>query len=175
MKIPAAPIFLLGFLLASASHADTLNGRVASITDGDTLVVLDASNTQHKIRLAGIDAPERAQPFGNKSKTSLGEMSFGQDAQVEWSKHDRYGRIVGKVLVPLPGCHNTCVPTLDVGLAQLVRGMAWWYRQYANEQSPGDREDYERAEFEAQTRRVGLWGEKNPVPPWEWRHQRRKP
>src|SRR5680860_483078 len=79
--------------------ADTLSGRVVAIADGDTLTLLDASNTQHKIRLSGIDAPESGQPYGSVSGDNLGKLVFGQHVAVDWNKLDRYGRIVGKVLV----------------------------------------------------------------------------
>ena len=73
------------------------------ITDGDTLVVLDAGNTQHKIRLPGIDATESNQPFGKRSKQALSALVAGQRVEVDWHKHDRYGRIVGKVIVQVKG------------------------------------------------------------------------
>ncbi len=169
-------VLLAGILAASPGVlAEVLLGRVVAIADGDTLTVLDASNAQHKIRLAGIDAPEKAQPFGQRSRQNLGALAFGKDVKVEWNKRDRYGRTVGKVWVESPDapCRGKpdCPKTLDVGLAQLTQGLAWWYRTYANEQSPEDQGRYEHAEFEAKIRRAGLWAEKNPVPPWEWRHR----
>jgi endonuclease YncB( thermonuclease family) len=78
---------------------------------------------------------------------------------VEWSKLDRHKRIVGKVLDGQQ----------DVNLALVRDGLAWWYRKYANEQSPVDRNLYEAAEAKAKTERVGLWSDPAPVPPWEWR------
>lgn len=105
----------------------------------------------------------------------LGALAFGKDVKVEWNKRDRYGRTVGKVWVESPDapCRGKpgCPKTLDVGLAQLTQGLAWWYRTYANEQSPEDQGRYEHAEFGAKIRRSGLWSEKNPTPPWEWRHR----
>ena len=136
-------------LLAPLAYAETLTGRVVGIADGDTITVLDASNQQHRIRLYGIDAPEKKQPFGSRAKQNLGSLAFGKDATVEWTKLDRYGRIVGKVIVD----------GQDVGLQQLQAGLAWWYRQYAREQSPQDRAAYSRAEDEARIARVGLWGD----------------
>ena len=95
-----------------------------------------------------------------------------KEVRVEFNKHDRYGRIVGKVWVTPPDC-PTCGKTLDVGLAQITTGMAWWYRKYANEQSPEDQGRYEFAEQEAKAKRVGLWQDKNPQPPWEFRRMSR--
>ena len=68
------------------------------IVDGDTLVVLDGGEQQHKVRLAGIDCPERKQPWGQRAKQALSGYVFDRDVAVDWGKRDRYGRIVGKVL-----------------------------------------------------------------------------
>lgn len=102
-------------LLAPLAYAETLTGRVVGIADGDTITVLDTSNQQNRIWLNGIDAPEKKQPFGSRAKQNLSSRAFGKDAQVEWSKLDRYGRIVGKVIVD----------GQDVGLQQLQAGLAW--------------------------------------------------
>ena len=108
------------------SRAPRLSPRVVGVSDGDTITVLDSYNQQHRIRLYGIDAPEKKQPFGSRAKQNLSSLAFGRGATVEWSKTDRYGRIVGKVTVSGE----------DVGLRQLQAGLAWWYRQYAREQRP---------------------------------------
>ena len=131
-------IFWVVLLLALASRAvdaATLDGRVVGVSDGDTVTVLDADRQQHKIRLGGIDAPEKAQPFGQRSKENLSRMVFGNDVRVQWDKRDRYGRIVGKIWVRPVSC-PTCPMTLDAGHAQITVGLAWWYRKYAKEQSP---------------------------------------
>lgn len=148
-------------MLAVASFtaaADTLTGLVMGITDGDTLTLL-VERQEYKIRLAGIDAPERRQAWGEKSKTNLSRLAFNQQATADCPKIDRYGRKVCKV----------GVSGRDVGLAQVEDGMAWWYRKYANEQSAEDRGTYENAELMAKLRRLGLWGDTNPMPPWEFR------
>lgn len=157
---------LLGCSTAYATNR--LTGFVVAVSDGDTITVLDADKRQHKVRLAGIDAPEKAQAFGDRSKTNLSRLLFNQDVRVEWKKFDRYQRIVGKVIAKSPDCPS-CGLILDAGLAQITSGMAWWYRDYAKEQSAEDRARYEHAEFEAKIRRVGLWNDKNPIPPWAWR------
>ena len=76
-------LLVLSVLLVSIAHADTLTGRVVGVADGDTITVLDADRQQHKIRLGGIDAPEKAQPFGQRSKENLSRMVFGKDVRVE--------------------------------------------------------------------------------------------
>lgn len=151
--------------LACTAYAETVSGRVVSVADGDTITVLDSDRVQHKIRLAGIDAPERKQAFGNRSKESLSDLVFGKTVNVETGKRDRYGRLVGKVLVN----------TQDVNLVQVERGMAWFYRQYQREQSPNDRKLYEAAEDAAKAGKRGLWRDVDPVPPWEFRHGKSKP
>ena len=140
MRLAMAYVLALGLLAAWATHADEIVGRVVGIADGDTITVLDASKTQHRIRLAGIDAPERGQPGGQRSKESLSALVYNQPVRVESSKRDRFDRVVGKVWVASPDspCRGKpdCPTTLDAGLAQITMGRAWWFRKYADEQSP---------------------------------------
>jgi endonuclease YncB( thermonuclease family) len=136
---------------------------VVAIADGDTLTMVDTGRRQHKVRLAGIDAPENGQPFGNQAKQSLAALAAGKVVIVEYHKRDKYGRLVGKVLVS----------GADVNLEQVRRGLAWHYREYANEQTPADRTAYGVTEFAARTAGRGLWADRRPVPPWEWRNKRR--
>ena len=138
-------------------------GRVVGIDDGDTITVVDSSNQNHRIRLAGIDAPEKAQAFGTQSKENLSKAVFNKVVTVAWSKHDRYGRIVGKV-----GLSNR-----DVCLDQVAAGLAWHYKDYEEEQTPEDRLLYAQTEIIAKSSGIGLWNDSNPIPPWEFRRQRR--
>jgi len=161
-------------LSAGVVMADTLTGKVVGVSDGDTITVLDRDKRQHKIRVAGIDAPEKNQPFGQRSKENLSRLVFGKEVDVQWSKHDRYQRIVGKVMMAEPGCQRPdCAKILDAGLGQITTGLAWWYRKYAKEQSLEDAGAYEVAEQEAQARRIGLWHDTDPTPPWDWRRKDR--
>jgi len=115
----------------------SFRGTVVGIADGDTLTILDANHDEQRVRLAGIDAPERGQPFGRSAKESLSDIALGKVADVEWATRDRYGRIVGKVMLPDPGCPTReCPNTFDAGLAQLPRGSPWWYREYPARQAP---------------------------------------
>jgi endonuclease YncB( thermonuclease family) len=164
-------IFLMLFLCSASVLAD-ITGRVVSVTDGDTIKVLDSTNTQHKIRLTGIDAPERGQPFGTKSKDHLAFMVANKEVLVESDKNDRYGRVLGKVWVQPSDC-PTCGKTLDVNHAQVLAGMAWWYRYYAKEQSPEDQGRYESAEDEAKARGWVLWADPHPINPYDWRKGKR--
>ena len=158
-------------LATSPVNAD-ISGKVVGVTDGDTIKVLDHNSVQHKIRLTGIDAPEKAQPFGNASRKHLAFMVAGKEVRIETSKNDRYGRVLGKVWVQPRDCPG-CGKTLNVNLAQILSGMAWWYRDYARDQSPQDRGRYESAVVEARKRKLGLWSEPNPIPPWAWRRGQR--
>lgn len=161
IKLIQLPLLLLAFV-SGPSIADTLQGRVVRILDGDTVSVLDASNTEHRIRLMGIDAPEKKQAFGGKSKQSLSDLVYDKLVVVEYSKTDRYGRTVGKILVD----------GLDANLEQIKAGMAWHYKKYQNEQPEDDRSEYARSEEQARTEKRGLWIEPEPTPPWEWRKQK---
>ena len=167
MKILLLPLLLL----AVPAFAD-ITGHVVAVTDGDTIKVLDDNNAEHKVRLTGIDAPERGQPFGTVSRKHLASMVAGKQVFVESDKKDRYGRDLGKVWVQPSDCPS-CGKTLDANYAQLLAGMAWWYRYYANEQSEEDRGRYESAEEEAKARKWGLWSDPNPINPYEWRNRDR--
>ena len=113
-------------LISCAIEAGTLQGKVVGVADGDTITVLDATYTQHKIRMQGIDAPEKAQPFGQKSKQSLSQLVYNKQVTVEYQKKDKYGRVVGKILL-----NNTDVclshdSFLEIGERGFGRGFVAW-------------------------------------------------
>lgn len=173
-RLICSGLALVLLVSAGAVWADTVTGRVVAVTDGDTIKVLDSDKRQHTIRVAGIDAPEKKQPFGQRSKENLSRLVFGKEVDVQWSKRDRYQRIVGKVMVAELACQRPdCSKTLDAGLGQVTAGFAWWYRKYAREQPAEDAGAYEFAEQEARARHVGLWRDADPMPPWEWRRKDR--
>lgn len=160
----AAALLLAALLLPLQASADTLTGHVIGVTDGGTITLLDASKTQHKIRVAGIDAPEKKQPFGQRSKESLSDMAYDRELSIEWTKKDRYERIVGKLI----GKEGR-----DLNLEQVKLGMAWHYKKYEKEQSPEDRRLYAAAEDAAGGKRLGLWSAPNSAPSWEYRKEKR--
>ena len=135
-----------------------ITGRVVRVADGDTVSVLDGSNTQHKIRLHGIDTPERNQRHGKKSWDALSDMVSGRNVGVVVLGRDSYGRSNGTVYL---GERN-------INLAMVAAGHAWWYRYYA----PDDRL-LEAAEGKARAAKLGLWAEPDPMPPWDWRRQQK--
>ena len=167
-----AALLLSITFVAMPAHAYELSCKVVGVTDGDTVTCLTADRKQEKIRLQGIDAPESKQPFGQRSEQNLSDLVYGKSVTVKWNKRDRWKRILGSVWVTPSDC-PTCGHTLDVGAAQLSVGMAWWFRRYAKEQPVQQRHQYEFEETEAKARRAGLWGDSNPVPPWEWRSRER--
>ena len=163
MKKRTLAAFMLLAVFACDAFAATLAGRVVGVSDGDTVTVLTAENRQYKIRLSGIDAPEKKQPFGAFAKETLARQLFGQAVTVEWSKTDRYGRIVGKIEID----------GVDINLEQVREGSAWVYTQYLRELTIGDRRLYLEVEQQAKSRHAGLWLDANPEPPWQWRKDRR--
>jgi endonuclease YncB( thermonuclease family) len=162
-------------LIPLSVWANTLQGKVIKVADGDTVTILDDSGKKHRIRLAGIDAPEKDQPYGDVSTQSLVELVSGKTVTIEYEKRDRYKRIVGKVLVDPPGevfCMAIdCVKKIDAGLEQIKKGLAWHYKKYQSEQTEEDRKLYSNAEQEARNRQVGLWVNEVPITPWEWRRR----
>jgi endonuclease YncB( thermonuclease family) len=150
-------------VLCNSVFAESYTARVVSIADGDTVTVLDAENRQHKIRLVGIDAPEKHQPYGNVSRKHLGKLVHQRTVTIETNKLDKYKRELGKII--LDG--------KDINLEQVRAGYAWHYKNYMGDQSTVDRESYAQAEDEARINQLGLWRDENPEPPWDFRHQSR--
>jgi endonuclease YncB( thermonuclease family) len=158
-------VAVLLMTLTAPVWADELRGSVLAVVDGETFLLLAADNSQHRIRLVGIDAPEKDQPFEAKSKQNLTKLTHGGAVRANCPKRDSYGWQLCKVYVR----------GIDVGLRQIHDGMAWWYRAHAPDQSPADRQRYAREEYEAREAKRGLWADASPTPPWEWRaHRQRK-
>jgi len=144
-------------LLASA---DQFTGKVVGISDGDTISVLREGKAV-EVRLHGVDTPEKAQAFGTQARKFTGDLVFQRDVTVIVRATDHYGRLVGEVLLPDGRSLNQ----------ELVKaGMAWWYRQYA----PNDT-TLSQLEAEARAAKRGLWADAYPVPPWQWRNEGREP
>lgn len=148
-------LFAALLFVTSISEAETLTGRVVGVSDGDTLKLLDPYNNTIKVRLAEIDAPEKKQPFGARSKESLSELCYDKAATADIQAKDRYGRTVARIK-----CDG-----VDANAAQISRGMAWVYDKYVKDKSLYGLQD------EARAAHVGLWADADPMPPWEWRHR----
>ena len=140
-------ILLLIMLYASLF---ALSGKVVSIHDGDTITILQ-NKTQIKVRLFGIDAPELKQPYGKKSKQFLANLIAGEVVEVEENGKDRYKRTIGTIY--LNGA--------DINAQMVANGYAWAYRKFSKKYTP--------QESKAKSQKLGLWQDKEPVPPWEWR------
>jgi endonuclease YncB( thermonuclease family) len=166
---------LLLFSTPSVVLAVTLEGKVIKVADGDTITIEDYQGNKHRIRLMGIDAPEKDQPYGDVATQSLAKLVSGKTVTIEYEKLDRYKRIIGKVLVDPPGevfCMALdCVKKVDAGLEQIRKGLAWHYKKYQGEQSVDDRRAYGEAEVEAREKLLGLWKDSEPIAPWEWRRK----
>jgi endonuclease YncB( thermonuclease family) len=139
-------------------HADNLVGRVVAISDGDTMTIL-VRQSQVRVRLADIDAPEIKQPFGTRSRQSLASMCARTTAHVEGSSKDRYGRVLGRVT-----CNG-----INANAKQVQLGMAWVFERYARRDSP-----LHAMQVEARGAKRGLWVDAEPIPPWEWRVRTRR-
>ena len=144
---------ILLLLVTLTVQAGTLTGKVVGVHDADTLTLLVAGNQQVKVRLAGIDAPELAQPYGQQAKQALSALAFGKEARVESAGLDKYGRTLGTVFVG----------TVNVNAALIEQGAAWVYRKYPHDPQ------FLTLEAQAQAEKRGLWAEANPIPPWDWR------
>lgn len=130
---------------------------IVAIADGDTMTAL-CNQKQVKIRLAEIDAPEKAQPFGQRSKQSLSDLCYQKQAEIRVQTKDRYGRSVARVI-----CDGT-----DANAEQVARGMAWVYDKYVTDTSLYELQN------QARTNKRGLWTNHTPIQPWEWRKTSRK-
>ncbi len=136
----------------TADAESVMRGEVVGITDGDTLTLLVDRN-QHKIRLAQIDTPERAQPWGSRARQALSEKVFRRDVTVRVSDTDRYGRLIGEIWLG----------DRDINRELIREGYAWAYRDYLTDRTLLDDEAHAKDEG------IGLWSETDPVPPWRWR------
>ena len=150
-------------IACSSVYAYDLSGKVIAVSDGDTVKLLTADNQTYKIRLAGIDAPEKKQAFGSESKKALPDCAEGKSATIDGNKKDRYGGIVGKVIVA----------GVDCNLRQIQLGMAWHYKKYVKKQEVEDRSIYAQEEYLAQSANKGLWAGTAVLAPWDFRKQRK--
>jgi endonuclease YncB( thermonuclease family) len=156
-------VFFLALACASTvpGQETIVSGLVVGVTDGDTIRVLASDNQLLRVRLSWIDAPEKAQAFGQRSKQHLSELVFGREVELHTRGMDRYGRVLAVVM--LGG--------VDVNFDQVKSGFAWVYEKYIAQASTDIQTGYRQAEAQAREQRRGLWGDtQEPVPPWLYRH-----
>ncbi len=151
-------LLCLVVLFTTLPDAFSFTGKVVSVLDGDTIEVLHDGKAE-RIRLNGIDCPEKRQPFGQKAKQFTSAMVFGKHVTVEPLRKDRHGRTVGDVIVS---------DGSTVSRELLKAGLAWWYRKYSTDRS------LEALELEAREAKRGIWSDPHPIPPWEMRHPSKK-
>lgn len=145
------------FFTLDAAMAGTVNGRVVEIIDGDTFVILDEDHEETHIRLLGIDAPEKSQPYGDEAKRYLSTLIFGEDVAVLNTRKDRYGRTLGRVVNEGE----------DIGLMMIREGYAWAYKAGKSKAFA----DYASQQKAAKADRRGLWQQARPSSPSRWRHR----
>jgi micrococcal nuclease len=148
---------LLFVLLLSTSAYSQIKGKVVAITDGDTFVLLNEKKEQVKIRLHGIDAPEKKQDFGTAAKNYLSSLIYNKEITIEYKNLDRYGRTIGIVFIE----------ELNVNEKMLEEGMAWHFKKYDKNS------DWAALEDKAKEGKKGLWVLSNAIAPWEWRNRKK--
>jgi len=141
-----------------------IGGHCVGVTDGDTIKVLTATNEPIRVRIAFIDAPEKGQAFGQRAKQAMSALVFDKEVELRPHTIDRYGRLVARVIVG----------GQDAGLELLKAGLCWVYQKYVVEAPLELEASYRAAEALAQSDRIGLWQDPDPVPPWEWRKNEKK-
>ena len=145
-------------LIVQPCLAADFTGRVVGVIDGDTIEVLHNQRPE-RIRLSGIDCPEKGQAFGNNAKHATSDLAFGKEVTLQTHGKDKYKRTLADVILP---------DGMSLNQELVKQGWCWWYRKYA----PGDTV-LEGLESEAREARKGLWVDPEPVPPWEWRKRSR--
>ncbi len=136
-------------------------GRVVKVADADTMTILGSDRQRYKVRLQGIDAPEKKQNYGMACKDKLAAMVLNRRVDVEAYKKDRYQRVIAKVMLD----------DKDMALELIRQGCGWHYKAYASEQSRSDRRDYAAAEKQARHNKRGLWRAARPQAPWDYRRR----
>jgi endonuclease YncB( thermonuclease family) len=158
---------LLFLLLPSIASAETFKGKVIGVSDGDTITVL-RDNKPIKIRLHGVDCPEMKQPFGKKAKQFTSAFVFGKQVIVNVVTKDRTGRAGARIIIFRQLAPHAKSLGFDLGTELVKAGLAWWSRKY-------DPTNESLAELEAYAKKIkqGLWADKTPVAPWDWRRNKR--
>lgn len=141
--------------------AETVKGKIIRVIDGDTVVARTVDNRKIKIRLSGIDAPEKKQPHGIESKKFLENLIYSKIVKISITKKDRYKRFIGMVFL-----NKT-----NVNLELVKSGNAWAYRRYLKKMNKRLEEAFIKAESHSQYKKNGLWKEPSPTPPWLWRRK----
>jgi endonuclease YncB( thermonuclease family) len=159
--VPAAAPSLATTAPERVSFSSPIAATLTGVEDGDTVYVRESNGMVATIRLAGIDAPEKAQPYGPQATTNLKRLLAGGSMNLVCTGEESYGRQVCKILLPSGE---------DVCLDQIKAGLAWHYKQYEETQSPAEQTEYAAAEDAARHAHLGLWADAHPTAPWDFRH-----
>lgn len=154
------PYLIIIFFL-TCQHAiaqQKIFGKVVRISDGDTITILDSLNQQHRVRLHGIDSPEKGQDYYQVAKEYIGQLCFQREVEVSILKYDHYKRAIGKVYID----------STEVNVSMLKAGLAWHFLQFDKS------EEYALAEAEARLNKRNLWSLKTAQAPWEFRKIKRQ-
>ncbi len=147
------------FLIVQSVQAASFSGKVLSVIDGDTIIVMAGNKEKAKIRLAGIDAPESEQSMGKESKKALSAMVSGKQVTVRWEKKDDYGRFIGDIYIG----------KLWVNQKMVALGWAWHYKNYSKDKRLAQAQTTAKADLK------GIWIDKAALPPWDWRKRNKQP
>ena len=154
-------ISLVLFASTAINAGPLTPGLVVAISDGDTITLLTEDKQQLKIRLVGIDTPEKKQAYGSKAREHLASRIFKQEVEVNLRKKDQYGRHLGVIYIG----------GIDINQLMIQDGYAWFYKQYAKDQPKEEALRYAKAEQDARAKHKGLWADPNPVAPWDFRKE----
>ena len=152
-KLTTIIIALIALLLMGQAATVELTGKVERVIDGDTVVLLDSANIRHNVRLDGIDAPETSQLKGKEATEGLQALVLQKSVRITSTGNDKYGRVIGRIYLN----------DRWINLEMVKKGLAWHYKQYSND------EDLAKAEVSAQEKKIGIWADPNPIPPWKYR------
>ncbi len=161
----AAGLLTAPFSAAKPPAPPGVDGISIDVQDGDSFVMRDDLGNRHRVRISGIDAPEKSQPFADRSRQHLRDLMRDARIRLEPVKIDVFGRTVARVWI----LSEDGKSGRDAGLVQIEAGMAWHFKRYRSDQHDQDAARYAKAEREARSEGLGLWRDASPEPPWEFR------
>lgn len=152
-------LFLAFISFLSFRVLSTISGKIVGVSDGDTVTLLTSKNMEIKVRLEGIDCPEKKQAYGQKAKQFTSDLCFGKQVTLQKIKQDKYGRALGYIKLP---------DGTNLNKEILKAGYGWHFKKYNKSQ------ELAALEQQAKAARKGLWADPNPIAPWVFRKMKRK-
>lgn len=169
LYLSAISVVLASTMAVSGQVRRSISGNVVDVYDGDTISVMDADRNEWKVRLAAIDAPELNQSFGKKAKKELLELLLDRPVTVTFDHTTDGGLVVGTVKLESNREILVAIFPININQYMVSQGFAWYDRSFENYQTSEERQLFSKLQADARTSKYGLWAEKNPVPPWEFR------